>query len=235
MPTFIMSEGFSKLQCKAYMQAARTACRLLNADHYDATVAFRKVPLQGVQRAAIAQVGPSTFFLLFAEAIEPHEVVYAISHELVHFDQIMRGDMREGEEGYVIWKGQAIKAIRGDDDMIGYMNQPWEKEAFAKGDRICLAVAQAISFADRNALDAEHAAEAKAWVYEFMRKKLPLWANGPVGENAVDKFIDELIAAFTENKPVDLRGIDYSKTEARILAHMLGDMKCECGSKTLLL
>jgi hypothetical protein len=103
-------------------------------------------------------------------SFKDENILRTLCHEWIHVNQIARGDLRSGHAvGYVRWKGieyenadttgpvrflaemtvrgrlsrhaaiQAVKEIEKE-----YMNQPWEKEAFARQDEFVERVLRAI-------------------------------------------------------------------------------------------
>jgi len=54
------------------------------------------------------------------------ELGVSLAHELVHCAQIIRGTMKIGKRGSVIWAGKKYSA------KTPYYDQPWEQKAFAK-------------------------------------------------------------------------------------------------------
>jgi len=54
------------------------------------------------------------------------ELGVSLAHELVHCAQIIRGTMKIGKRGSVIWAGKKYSA------KTPYYEQPWEQKAFAK-------------------------------------------------------------------------------------------------------
>jgi|TARA_R110002020_G_scaffold386817_6_gene597580 hypothetical protein len=55
-----------------------------------------------------------------------------ISHEKVHTDQILRGDLSY-DDNYVWWKGKRYSRSKIKE---GAKNLPWEKEAYAKEKKV---------------------------------------------------------------------------------------------------
>ena len=55
-----------------------------------------------------------------------------ISHEKVHTDQILRGDLAYNDN-YVWWKGKRYSRSKMKE---GAKNLPWEKEAYAKEKKV---------------------------------------------------------------------------------------------------
>ena len=51
-----------------------------------------------------------------------------IAHEMVHIDQMKRGDLNYDDK-YVYWKGKKYSRAQMQD---GAKNLPWEKEAYSK-------------------------------------------------------------------------------------------------------
>ena len=47
-----------------------------------------------------------------------------LAHEMVHVKQMVRGHLRQTEEG-MLWKGKKMNDVK-------YLDQPWEIEAFSK-------------------------------------------------------------------------------------------------------
>ena len=59
---------------------------------------------------------------------DPNKINQVVSHEKVHLDQMERGDL-DYDDNNVIWKGKKYSRSKMDE---GNKNLPWEKEAYAK-------------------------------------------------------------------------------------------------------
>jgi hypothetical protein len=59
---------------------------------------------------------------------DPEELTNTISHEMVHVDQIRRGDLNYDDK-YIYWKGKKYSRNKLKE---GDTNLPWEKEAYKK-------------------------------------------------------------------------------------------------------
>jgi hypothetical protein len=190
MPTFNFSDDYSPLEKRVFMRAARVACRELKADQYDASIGFVRGPLPRSSKAAIACVGPKEYLLITNSDMTPLDIVHAIGHELIHFHQFARGDMRE-QPGRIIWKGKSFPVVHFErDGAKAYLNQPWEKEAFAKHDELFKAVVAKIPKADREALDEEflnRGGECDDPIVKFVRE-----LTGYLGECGFDVKIDNV-------------------------------------------
>ena len=59
---------------------------------------------------------------------DPEQIDDVIDHEMVHIDQMKRGDL-DYDDIYVTWKGKKYSRASMEE---GNKNLPWEKEAYAK-------------------------------------------------------------------------------------------------------
>ena len=59
---------------------------------------------------------------------DPKQVDDVVDHEMVHIDQMKRGDLNYDDK-YVYWKGKRYSRAQMKE---GAKNLPWEKEAYTK-------------------------------------------------------------------------------------------------------
>ena len=59
---------------------------------------------------------------------DPEQIDDVIDHEMVHIDQMKRGDL-DYDDNNVIWKGKKYSRASMEE---GAKNLPWEKEAYTK-------------------------------------------------------------------------------------------------------
>ena len=59
---------------------------------------------------------------------DPEQIDDVIDHEMVHIDQMKRGDL-DYDDNNVIWKGKKYSRASMNE---GAKNLPWEKEAYTK-------------------------------------------------------------------------------------------------------
>ena len=59
---------------------------------------------------------------------DPEQIDDVIDHEMVHIDQMKRGDL-DYDDNNVIWKGKKYSRASMEE---GNKNLPWEKEAYTK-------------------------------------------------------------------------------------------------------
>ena len=59
---------------------------------------------------------------------DPEPIDDVIDHEMVHIDQMKRGDL-DYDDNNVIWKGKKYSRASMEE---GAKNLPWEKEAYTK-------------------------------------------------------------------------------------------------------
>ena len=59
---------------------------------------------------------------------DPEQIDDVIDHEMVHIDQMKRGDL-DYDDNNVIWKGKKYSRASMKE---GAKNLPWEKEAYTK-------------------------------------------------------------------------------------------------------
>jgi hypothetical protein len=153
MPTFNFSENFTMLERRVYMRTCRLLGRMLGIEHHDATINIMRVNLPDSSKALVERVCADQFIMLVDGSMPPNEVVHAIGHEMVHVDQYMRGDLVDvpGKRA-VIWKGVHFDAVDPQVDPQGYLNQPWEKEAFDRHTILYHDVAVQLADVDRAAI-----------------------------------------------------------------------------------
>ena len=66
--------------------------------------------------------------IILRQGMTPEQEDEVIDHEMVHIDQMLRGDL-DYDEKYVYWKGKKIPRSSMNE---GTKNLPWEKEAYDK-------------------------------------------------------------------------------------------------------
>jgi hypothetical protein len=66
--------------------------------------------------------------IIIDKNLSPLEAQKVIKHEMVHIDQMRRGDL-DYDDDYVYWKGRIIPRSSIKE---GAKNLPWEKEAYNK-------------------------------------------------------------------------------------------------------
>ena len=59
---------------------------------------------------------------------DPKQIDDVVDHEMVHIDQMKRGDLNYDDK-YVYWKGKKYSRAQMKE---GAKNLPWEKEAYIK-------------------------------------------------------------------------------------------------------
>ena len=65
---------------------------------------------------------------LNSDMTDPKQIDDVIDHEMVHIDQMKRGDL-DYDDNNVIWKGKKYSRASMKE---GAKNLPWEKEAYTK-------------------------------------------------------------------------------------------------------
>jgi hypothetical protein len=66
--------------------------------------------------------------IILRQGMTPEQEDKVIKHEMVHIDQMLRGDLNYDDK-YVYWKGRKIPRSSMNE---GAKNLPWEKEAYDK-------------------------------------------------------------------------------------------------------
>ena len=66
--------------------------------------------------------------IILRQGMTPEQEDEVIKHEMVHIDQMCRGDL-DYDDKYVYWKGRKILRSSMKE---GAKNLPWEKEAYDK-------------------------------------------------------------------------------------------------------
>ena len=64
--------------------------------------------------------------IILRQSMTPEQEDEVIKHEMVHIDQMLRGDLNYDDK-YVYWKGRKIPRSSISE---GAKNLPWEKEAY---------------------------------------------------------------------------------------------------------
>ena len=64
--------------------------------------------------------------IILRQGMTPEQEDKVIKHEMVHIDQMLRGDL-DYDDKYVYWKGKKIPRSSMNE---GAKNLPWEKEAY---------------------------------------------------------------------------------------------------------
>lgn len=67
--------------------------------------------------------------ILINKYLSPAKAKEVVKHEMVHVDQIKRGDL-DYDDNNVYWKGKKYSRKSMSE---GAKNLPWEKEAYSKG------------------------------------------------------------------------------------------------------
>ncbi len=68
--------------------------------------------------------------IIINKDVDPSRMQDVINHEMIHIDQMKRGDLDYDDE-CVYWKGKCHKRSEMKE---GDPNLPWEKEAYSKTD-----------------------------------------------------------------------------------------------------
>ena len=66
--------------------------------------------------------------IIISKDLDPNKREHVISHEMVHIDQMKRGDL-DYDDNNVYWKGKKYSRAQMQE---GAKNLPWEKEAYTK-------------------------------------------------------------------------------------------------------
>lgn len=83
-----------------------------------------KSQFDGELKAHVRYVGEN--FYLFIDEMEREEAIQVISHEIIHMEQYMSGDLVYNGTN-VIWLGQEISLNSKE-----YEDRPWERDAFKR-------------------------------------------------------------------------------------------------------
>ena len=66
--------------------------------------------------------------IIISKDLDSNKREHVISHEMVHIDQMKRGDL-DYDDNNVYWKGKKYSRAKMQE---GAKNLPWEKEAYTK-------------------------------------------------------------------------------------------------------
>lgn len=84
-----------------------------------------KSQFDGDLRAHIRYVNPN--FYLFIDDMDRRDAIDVISHEIIHMQQYISGDLIYNKDGNVNWKGDVIDLKSSE-----YDKRPWESDAFSR-------------------------------------------------------------------------------------------------------
>lgn len=72
------------------------------------------------------------YILYIDESVGKRESIEIITHELIHLNQYISGDLKIiSKSGTVLWKGEVIETLNTD-----YGSRPWEIDAFSRGRKL---------------------------------------------------------------------------------------------------
>lgn len=100
----------------------------------------------GVSHSHLCFTGKGAHYIIIStyESSDEEELLSTLHHELIHYDQVRRGDLKSTFPGAVQWKGETyftmdtpvLKEPKSASDaamqmlaLVKYMAQPWEWEA----------------------------------------------------------------------------------------------------------
>ena len=73
--------------------------------------------------------GNPRYFIIEVNAnLDDDEKLHTLAHEMIHVKQYVYGELNEG---MTVWRGKKVNS-----EEIPYAQQPWEIEAWNKGDRL---------------------------------------------------------------------------------------------------
>ena len=133
MPTLRFHDTFTPTERRILSRTFHQNCRDLGIVHRDAAINVNRVhiPNQGAL-GAISKVASDQYILILNTQNDLMRSIFALGHEMVHFDQHTRGDMTDDPvKQLVYWKGKSFPAWLCESPEH-YNNLPWEKEAAAK-------------------------------------------------------------------------------------------------------
>ena len=137
MPTLRFHDRFDATERRILTRTFRQNCRDLGITNRDASIDVRKVKLNRKHSlGAITHPAPGLFIMILNRENDLMRSIFALGHEMVHFDQHTRGDMRDDPVTQTtFWKGEAFPAwlTRSPEH---YERLPWEIEAHAKQDAL---------------------------------------------------------------------------------------------------
>jgi len=179
MPTFNFADNFSELERRAYRRACHLISRELGVEKRDATINVMRTDIGWQNKALINQIADDHFVLIINNDLSPCEVVYSLGHELIHFWQYVRGDLVDvPDKKLIIWKGEQFEPVDSMLDPEGYVNQPWEAEAFEIHLNLFYRVTVQMPLEERQALSKEF--EAKDHPNELIQLLQVLAENSEV-------------------------------------------------------
>ena len=116
--------GFSK-QKRLVEHTVKTVMDNLNLN---VPLTVRKLKLKNEDTLAFAYDVMDSYGLCVFENCPPEKLQEVISHELIHIEQMVRGDLRFDIENQTFyWKGEMYDQERLN--ILSYYDRPWEAEA----------------------------------------------------------------------------------------------------------
>jgi hypothetical protein len=133
MPTLRFHDTFTPVERKILSRTFHQNCRDLGISHRDASIDIRRATIPNPHAlGAITKVEPDRYIVILNSKNDLMRSIFALGHEMVHFDQHTRGDMQNDHvRQLVFWKGKSFPAWLCESNEH-YNHLPWEKEAAAK-------------------------------------------------------------------------------------------------------
>lgn len=137
MPTLRFADDFSSTERKILMRTFHRNCRDLGITKYDASIDIRRTFMPNpTTLGAISHIERDRYIVMLNTQNDLMRSIFAIGHELVHFDQHERGDMRDYPDlDITVWKGKSYPAWV-TQSKEHYDSLPWEIEAAAKHEQL---------------------------------------------------------------------------------------------------
>src|SRR5690348_6614288 len=137
MPTLRFHDSFSATERKILTRTFHQNCRDLGVSKRDASINVGRILIPNpVALGAITCFAKDEFGLILNSKNDFLRSIFCLGHEMVHFDQYTRGDLRDDRfRQLVYWKGKSFPAWM-TSSKEHYDTLPWEIEAAEKQDTL---------------------------------------------------------------------------------------------------
>lgn len=130
MPTLRFADDFNSTERKILMRTFHQNCRDLGITKRDASIDVRRHYMPNpATLGCISHIEEDRFLIFLNTQNDLMRSIFAIGHELIHFEQHVRGDMFDDHiVGGTFWKGKFFPASI-TQSKEHYDELPWEIEA----------------------------------------------------------------------------------------------------------
>lgn len=184
MPIFeVDPEQFSDTEIRIYTQIARVACVKIGDACAKAADRIKISRCLLDSKAAIIKTSPGFYRIGVNYKQNVPGTIFGICHELLHYDQMRRGDLEFHGRTKIKWKGELFDAIEdatNEANTAEYLAQPWEAEVFAMHNDFAVSVLDTLTVSDRITLIREWQVYARRLIVSSVAASLGLTGNNEI-------------------------------------------------------